>query len=80
MRAPDDQAAERAYLTGWEAALRACLEAGGTITHHHGIGLLKAPFLADELGTGGMRVLRAIKKVLDPEGVLNPGKLLSVEA
>jgi alkyldihydroxyacetonephosphate synthase len=79
MRAPDDQAAERAYLTGWEAALRACLETGGTITHHHGIGLLKAPFLADELGTGGIRVLRAIKKALDPEGVLNPGKLLSVE-
>ncbi len=79
MRAPDDVAAERAYLSGWEAAVRACLDAGGTITHHHGIGLLKAPFLADELGTGGAGVLRAIKRALDPEGVLNPGKLLSVE-
>jgi len=79
MRAPDDQGAEVAYLTGWEAAVRACLEAGGTITHHHGIGLLKAPFLADELGGGAMHVLRAIKRALDPEGVLNPGKLLSLE-
>lgn len=79
LRAPDDAAAERIYLTTWEAAVRACREAGGTMTHHHGIGLLKAPFLADELGHGGIGVLRAIKRALDPEGVLNPGKLLSVE-
>jgi alkyldihydroxyacetonephosphate synthase len=79
MRSPDDQAAELAYLAAWEAAIRACVEAGGTITHHHGIGLLKAPFLADELGTGGVGVLRSIKSVLDPAGILNPGKLLSVE-
>ena len=79
MRSPDDVAAERAYLSGWEAALRACLDGGGTITHHHGIGLLKAPFLADEVGSGGVAILRAVKKGLDPNGILNPGKLLSVE-
>jgi alkyldihydroxyacetonephosphate synthase len=79
MRAPDDQAAERSYLSGWEAAIRACHEAGGTMSHHHGIGLLKAPFLADELGGGGLAALRAIKGALDPTGILNPGKLLSVE-
>lgn len=79
MRAPDDEAAERAYLSGWQAALKACAEAGGSITHHHGVGLLKAPFLADEIGAGGMAILRAIKKGLDPTGVLNPGKLLSAE-
>ncbi|MGH2710276.1 MAG: FAD-linked oxidase C-terminal domain-containing protein, partial [Actinomycetota bacterium] len=75
----DDQAVERAYLSGWQAALRACREAGGTISHHHGIGLLKAPFLTDEIGSVGLSVLRAIKGVLDPAGILNPGKLLSVE-
>lgn len=79
MRAPDDESAERAYLSGWQAAVRACLDGGGTITHHHGVGLLKAPFLADELGSGGMTVLRAVKTGLDPRGVLNPGKLLTVE-
>jgi alkyldihydroxyacetonephosphate synthase len=79
IRAADDQAAERAYLAAWQAALAACREAGGTITHHHGIGLLKAPFLADEIGTTGMATLRSIKETFDPKGILNPGKLLSVE-
>jgi alkyldihydroxyacetonephosphate synthase len=79
LRTPDDEAAERAYLAAWQAAVGACRKAGGTMTHHHGIGLLKAPFLADELGPGGVAVLRAIKRALDPAGVLNPGKLLSVE-
>ena len=79
IRAADDQAAERAYLSTWQAAIAACQRAGGTITHHHGVGLLKAPFLADELGAAGIATLRAIKKALDPAGILNPGKLLSVE-
>jgi alkyldihydroxyacetonephosphate synthase len=80
MRAADDEAAERAYLGAWQAAIEACREAGGTITHHHGIGLLKAPFLADEIGTEGVATLRAIKHALDPKGILNPGKLLPAEA
>jgi alkyldihydroxyacetonephosphate synthase len=80
LRAPDDESAERAYLQAWQAAVGACREAGGTITHHHGIGLLKAPFLADEIGSSGVATLRAIKHALDPQGILNPGKLLSVEA
>lgn len=79
LRAEDDQAAERAYLAAWESAVAACRSAGGVITHHHGIGLLKAPFLADEIGATGIAALRAIKGALDPAGILNPGKLLSVE-
>jgi alkyldihydroxyacetonephosphate synthase len=79
LRAADDQAAERAYLAAWQAAVAACRGVGGTITHHHGIGLLKAPFLADEIGATGMTVLRSVKAALDPKGILNPGKLLSVE-
>ena len=79
LRAPDDERAEQDYLGAWQAAVEACREAGGTITHHHGIGLLKAPFLADELGASGVAALRAIKRALDPQGILNPGKLLAVE-
>jgi alkyldihydroxyacetonephosphate synthase len=76
IHAPDDEAAERRYLDCWEAAARACHQAGGTVSHHHGIGLLKAPFLERELGAAGLGVLRSIKSALDPSGILNPGKLL----
>jgi alkyldihydroxyacetonephosphate synthase len=47
---------------------------GGSISHHHGIGLVRAAYLADALGTG-FGVLQSLKRVLDPAGVLNPGKL-----
>jgi alkyldihydroxyacetonephosphate synthase len=47
---------------------------GGSISHHHGIGLVRGPYLAEALG-GGYGVLESLKKALDPAGVLNPGKL-----
>jgi glycolate oxidase len=49
---------------------------GGTITGEHGVGLLKRDWLATELGPVGLRVHRAIKTALDPQGLLNPGKVL----
>jgi alkyldihydroxyacetonephosphate synthase len=71
----DEEAARSRYDAAWTAAMRAALDAGATITHHHGVGELRAPWLADELGEGGMTVLRAIKAALDPAGIANPGKL-----
>lgn len=76
LRGTDDRTVEATYLAAWEDAVRACLEAGGTMTHHHGVGRLKAPFLEEELGREGFGMLRAIKDALDPAGVLNPGALL----
>jgi alkyldihydroxyacetonephosphate synthase len=58
-----------------EAASRAIVTGGGTITHHHAIGRDHAPWMADEVGTGGIAALRAIKDELDPTGIMNPGKL-----
>jgi alkyldihydroxyacetonephosphate synthase len=49
---------------------------GGTLTHHHGVGVDHAPWLQGEIGDLGLDVLRAIKSELDPAGILNPGKLL----
>jgi alkyldihydroxyacetonephosphate synthase len=72
--ATDDVAEER-YRAAWEAAVPAALGAGATITHHHGVGLLRAPWLAAELGEGGLALLRAVKDALDPAGLMNPGKL-----
>jgi alkyldihydroxyacetonephosphate synthase len=49
---------------------------GGTISHHHGVGEDHLPWLRAEKGEIAMRTLAAIKRELDPKGILNPGKLL----
>ncbi len=64
----------------WRAVKRAASEAivasGGTITHHHAVGRDHAPYMEAEVGETGIEVLRAVKKQLDPAGIMNPGKLL----
>ena len=72
--ATDDRVVEARYRAAWEAAASAALEAGATVTHHHGVGLLKAGWLRRELGEG-FELLRALKRTLDPAGIMNPGKL-----
>ena len=57
----------------FDAALR--LE--GTISGEHGIGLTKAPYLGMELSKDNIGLMKAIKKVFDPSGILNPGKIFS---
>jgi alkyldihydroxyacetonephosphate synthase len=76
VRRSDDEAAGEAYLRCWRDAVGACHQAAGTVTHHHGVGLLKAPFMSEELGATGLAALRGIKAALDPAGLLNPGKLI----
>jgi alkyldihydroxyacetonephosphate synthase len=51
---------------------------GGTITHQHGVGLDHAPYLASEKGALGMDMLRALLRSMDPEEMMNPGKLIQV--
>ncbi|MFD3509890.1 FAD-binding oxidoreductase [Nocardia sp. NPDC058666] len=58
------------------AAGDAIIAAGGTITHHHAVGADHRPWMGAEIGELGVRVLRAVKRELDPTGVLNPGKLV----
>jgi alkyldihydroxyacetonephosphate synthase len=59
-----------------EAASRAIVGGGGTITHHHAIGRDHAPWLEAEIGGLGVSALGAVKRELDPGGIMNPGKLL----
>lgn len=70
-------------LAHWQtlktAASRRIVEHGGTISHQHGVGTDHAPYLVNEKGPLGMEAIRAVCKVFDPAGVLNPGKLWSVE-
>lgn len=59
-----------------DAASAAIVASGATITHHHAVGTDHRPWMTDEVGPLGVEVLRAVKGVLDPAGVLNPGKLI----
>lgn len=62
-----------------EAAFReifqTTIELGGTITGEHGVGLAKKEFLKQWFDTGSMKVMRTLKEMLDPNGILNPGKI-----
>lgn len=70
---PPDQI-ESTYVSLWDAGQRAVLHGGGNLSHHHGVGINRSRFVSEALG-GGLDVLRSIKAVLDPAGILNPGKL-----
>ncbi len=71
---------EGAELDQWAAAKRAAGDAivaqGATITHHHAIGRDHLPWMEAEDGPLGLAALRAVKRELDPAGIMNPGKLL----
>ncbi len=55
------------------------LEYGGSISHHHGIGRMFAPWLENHLGKEQMEILRAVKSHLDPNNILNPGGQLALD-
>jgi alkyldihydroxyacetonephosphate synthase len=57
------------------ATTEAILAAGGTLSHHHGIGRDHAPWLEQEIGPLGLTTLRALRQTLDPAGIMNPGLL-----
>lgn len=62
----------------WRAAKSAATEAmtthGGTVTHHHSVGTDHLPWMEKEIGQLGLDILMAVKRQVDPEGILNPGK------
>ncbi|TFG05885.1 MAG: FAD-binding oxidoreductase [Promethearchaeota archaeon] len=70
-----DQRASRLYKETWMKGLKACIENGGSISHHHGIGIFRGDFMEQELGPGTFEIFKGIKKMLDPNGIMNPGKL-----
>jgi alkyldihydroxyacetonephosphate synthase len=58
------------------AASRAILKCGGTISHQHGVGTDHKPYLPEEKGQLGMSTIEGLFKHFDPSGLMNPGKLL----
>ena len=62
---------EEAFTEIFNEAIRL----GGTITGEHGVGVSKKSFLPKFAGDAQMRVMRELRKALDPKGILNPGKM-----
>lgn len=73
---PDPADRASTYDKCWHAAMTAVGELGAGLSHHHGIGRVRQPWMETELGMGGTAMLRSVKAALDPEGLLNPGVLV----
>ncbi|MEA3545129.1 MAG: FAD-linked oxidase C-terminal domain-containing protein [Thermodesulfobacteriota bacterium] len=69
--AGDREKAEKAVVEVFEGAL----ELGGTMSGEHGVGIMKAPFIDMELSTNVVDYMKTIKRALDPNNILNPGKI-----
>jgi glycolate oxidase len=74
-RADPDQVKRTA--AAFDDIVQAALRLGGTVTGEHGVGLLKREHLAEELGPVGVSLQRSIKTALDPDHILNPGKIFN---
>jgi len=62
------------------AVVEKIVEFGGSLSHHHGVGRMFAPWIEKHLGPEQMAVLRALKAHFDPDGVMNPGGTLGLDA
>jgi glycolate oxidase len=74
-----DPAAQERAVAAFEAVMHLGLGLGGTITGEHGVGLLKRSFLETELGPVGLSLHRRLQELFDPQGILNPGKIVHRE-
>jgi alkyldihydroxyacetonephosphate synthase len=67
------------YLAFQAQILGAIRAQGATLSHHHGIGKMSAPWLEGQIGTPQLELFRAIKRHLDPNGIMNPGGTLALD-
>jgi alkyldihydroxyacetonephosphate synthase len=72
--AADDAEAVRRLEAIWQVAMATALHCGAVISHHHGVGRARQPYLADQLGEA-VHLLGAVKSALDPETILHPESL-----
>ena len=72
----DDPSAVDRLHAAQDDLFTTALELGGTVTGEHGIGVARRPWLVRQRGEDAVRVMRAIKAALDPQGILNPGKVV----
>ena len=72
-----DEAAKARAQAAFDDIVESAIALGGTVTGEHGVGLLKLPGMRAELGPEVLALQRAVKQALDPQGILNPGKVVS---
>ncbi|MFP4156271.1 MAG: FAD-binding oxidoreductase [Opitutales bacterium] len=71
----DSREDARRAKAGIKKLMQKVIDLGGVITGEHGIGLAKAPFLAMQHSRAEIAAMRSVKAALDPQGILNPGKI-----
>ncbi|HKB57751.1 MAG TPA: FAD-linked oxidase C-terminal domain-containing protein [Lacunisphaera sp.] len=74
----DNRAETRAAEAAVQHLMETVVALGGAISGEHGIGLAKTPFLRLQHNPAQVRAMQAVKRALDPRGILNPGKMFSV--
>ncbi|WP_135365345.1 FAD-binding oxidoreductase [Halosimplex halophilum] len=72
---PDDEAMVERGEAAYAAVVEAAIDLGGTATGEHGVGLGKRQFMEREHGAESVAAMRSVKDALDPDGILNPGKV-----
>lgn len=72
----DHEDADREYATVKTAIQQAFVDHGGTLSHHHGVGMEHAPWMEQVLSTEGVGIMRTLFTATDPGNHLNPGKII----
>ncbi|MEC9331202.1 MAG: FAD-linked oxidase C-terminal domain-containing protein, partial [Verrucomicrobiota bacterium] len=67
------------YLYVKKAAEDAFMKNGGTLSHHHAVGTEHLPWVEQDLSSTGLKAVKALKDGLDPNGIMNPGKIIPSE-
>jgi len=75
---PTSRAAHSIYKRAWREGIEAVTRYSGTVSHHHGVGVLKRWAMGREC-PGGIELFSAFKKIMDPERVMNPGKVYNLD-
>jgi alkyldihydroxyacetonephosphate synthase len=75
-RSPDPDQTLAHWQAMKHAASQVIIASGGTISHQHGVGIDHRPYLAAEKGARGLQMIEAVRQQLDPDRLLNPGKLV----
>lgn len=73
---PDDADMVNRVLAGGDKILQACLAVGGTLSGEHGIGIEKSAYMSRQFSPESLEKMHQIKRILDPEGLSNPDKIL----